>query len=182
MQPNHTARKLDQTIHIHSVNGCDLLYLPFYIFKEKPGDKTDLICNKELSASIIIFSKLPDYNSIITIGNLEKHCPTVDYHNKQHVILLAALHERHYYESGLSVGLADCTNWSHENRPLSKPLTIDFPEWLEQEREKHLFIDIRRQRITGAIKLVLSAAHIDPEVTITDRLPHLGAQNNIISF
>ena len=93
--------------------------------------------------------------------------------------MLAALHERHYNESGLSMGLADCTNWSHENRPLSKPLTIDFPEWLEQEREKPLFIDIRRKRITGAIKLVLSAAHIDPEVTFTDRLPHLGAHNKL---
>ena len=44
-QPNLTARKLDSPIHIHSVDGFGLLFSPFYIFQEKPGDKTDLICN-----------------------------------------------------------------------------------------------------------------------------------------
>lgn len=78
------------------------------------------------------------------------------------------MHLKHYANCELGSGLADCTNWSHEHRPIHKQnFTIDFKDWLTKQKEKHLFADLSQDTIQAVIRVALSGAELDQTLFVS---------------
>lgn len=79
-------------------------------------------------------------------------------------ISLTGMHLHIYEHASLNNELASCTSWGNQSSPNGELQNIDFTDWLQRAKERHLLADLTRGLVEGAIRMVFSEADLRAEV------------------